>query len=725
MSCPAAVCVCCGRTHPLLQVVVANPAVNSKAFLDPAVWLYGVAAVAFGVFSIYLLVARGGRQRAVFLFAGVALSACWAASSIQYSIDGSWTAWRIAHAFDALRMAALFAFMIAVTWRAPANDPTRPATGAPSPVALLAVAAYALLCAWLAPPPLGIGGPEGPLSLRFALCLAQALLGLVLVEQVFRRTQSASRWHVRPLCLALAGMFLYDTVYFTDAVVSGGADAHMWTARGLAHALVIPLFALAATRNREWNLALGVSRSVMSGWTVLIASGLYVLAVGGIGYYIRSHGGSWGRALEIAVFFAALLLLVLVLVSGTFRSKLRVLTSKHFFAYRYDYREEWLRITRALSETSATPEPCIRALAELVESPGGALWLKREDSFAPAANLNMSTGPGTEPLASPFAEYLGRTGWVIDLDEFRARPGAYLGLELPAWLATLPAAWVIVPLAISDGLIGFIVLARPRVKVDLNWEVHDLLKTAGRQIASYLTMLQASEQLLEARKFDAFNRMAAFVVHDLKNLVAQLQLLLRNAERHQSNPEFQQDMLRTVAHVAGRMNQLMAQLRTANTPIERAQSVDLATIVRRVQAMRALERGGAELELEMGVCVLGHADRLERVVGHLVQNAFEATQDNPRVRIRVFRQGDDEGVVEIRDNGVGMTAEFVREQLFRPFQTTKRMGMGIGAYESRQYVGTLRGRITVDSEPGKGTTVAVHLPLAVGPQLNRMQEETA
>lgn len=698
---------------------------NSKAFLDPAVWLYGVAAVAFGMFSGYLLSAQRGRQRAAFLLAGIVLSAGWAASLVQYVLDGTLAAWHIAHVFDAFRMAALFAFIIALAWRAPATGGGEPVAAMPSRAALGAVAAYALLCAGLAPPPHGIGDPDAPLSLPYGLGLVQALVGLVLVEQLFRRTQPASRWHVRPLCLALAGLFLFDTVYFTDALVNGSIDRNMWTARGAAHALVLPLFALASTRNREWNLALGVSRSVMSGWTVLIAAGIYVLAIGGIGYYVRNLGGTWGRALEITLVFGALLLLVLVLVSGTFRSKLRVLTSKHFFAYRYDYRQEWLRITRALAETGATPEPCIRALAELVESPAGALWLKREDGFAPAANLGLSAGLGTEPLHGPFAEYLGRTGWVIDLDEFRSRPSAYLGLQLPAWLTTLPAAWVVVPLAVSDSLIGFIVLARPRVKVDLNWEVHDLLKTAGRQIASYLTMLQASEQLLEARKFDAFNRMAAFVVHDLKNLVAQLQLLLRNAERHQSNPEFQQDMLRTVAHVAGRMNQLMAQLRTENTPIERAQSVDLATIVRRVQSLRALERGGAELELEMGVCVLGHADRLERVVGHLVQNAFEATQDNPRVRIRVFRRGDGEGVVEISDNGVGMTAEFVREQLFRPFQTTKRMGMGIGAYESRQYVSTLGGRITVESEPGTGTTVAVHLPLAVGPQLNRVQEETA
>jgi hypothetical protein len=504
-------------------------------------------------------------------------------------------------------------------------------------------------------------------------------------------------------------------------------DPNIWSARGMVNAIVIPLLALAATRNRDWNLTVSVSRSLISGSTALFASGVYLLLIAGVGYYVRYFGGSWGRALEIVLIFAGLLLLGLVLVSGTFRSKLRVLTSKHFFAYRYDYREEWLKITRALSDATAatTPQTCIRALAELVESPAGALWLRRgEDGFVPATNLNMSLATAVEPVQGSLAQFLTRTGWVIDLDEFRARPGAYLGFEAPEWLKSIPGAWLLIPLPNADTLIGFVVLAQPRVRIELNWEVLDLLKTAGRQVGSYLALLQAGEALLEARKFEAFNRMSAFVVHDLKNLVAQLQLLLHNAQRHRDNPDFQRDMLGTVEHVVGRMNHLMAQLRAGATPVESAQSVDLATIARRVQPLRGRGRGGVELDLDLGVCVVGHQDRLERVVGHLVQNAFDAVGDNPRVRIRVFRS-EDEGVVEIADNGVGMTPEFVRERLFRPFQTTKKLGMGIGAYESMQYVSTLGGRIAVDSAPGRGTTVSVHLPLAVGPQLKMMQEESA
>ncbi len=701
---------------------------NAVWYLNPAVWSYGLAAVAFGVFSMQLVGAQRGRLRAAWLLAAAVLSSAWAGSAASFAFTQTPFSWWLAHAFDVLRIGALLAFLLALTLRPAQNPATEPGAVRSDRVGYGLLGGFVLLTLVAGcPPPVPDFEAPAAAEIAFALLLARTIVGLVLVEQLYRRTQPGWRWNVRPLCLGVAGLFLYDLVLFADALLYRVLDPNIWSARGIVNALVIPLLALAVTRNRDWNLSVSVSRSLISGSTALFASGAYLLIVAGAGYYVRYFGGSWGRALEIVLLFAGMLLLGLVLVSGTFRSKLRVLTSKHFFAYRYDYREEWLKITRALSDASAatTPQTSIRALAELVESPAGALWLRRgDDGFVPAANVNMSMATAVESAQGNLAQFLARTGWVIDLDELHTSPGSYLGLEAPEWIGSISGAWLLIPLSNADALIGFVLLAQPRVRIELNWEVLDLLKTAGRQVGSYLALLQAGEALLEARKFDAFNRMSAFVVHDLKNLVAQLQLLLHNAQRHRDNPDFQRDMLGTVEHVVGRMNHLMAQLRAGVTPVESAQSIDLATIARRVQPLRGRGRAGVELDLDLGVCVVGHQDRLERVVGHLVQNAFDAVGDNPRVRIRVFRS-EDEGVIEISDNGVGMTPEFVRERLFRPFQTTKKLGMGIGAYESMQYVSTLGGRIVVDSAPGRGTTVSVFLPLAVGPQLKMVQEESA
>ena len=299
---------------------------------------------------------------------------------------------------------------------------------------------------------------------------------------------------------------------------------------------------------------------------------------------------------------------------------------------------------------------------------------------------------------------------MIDLAERASTPARYRDLSIPAWLASLPRAWLVVPLPSPSGLVGFVVLVTARASIKVDWEVLDLLKTAGRQAASYLAQIRTTEALLEARKFDAFNRMSAFVVHDLKNLIAQLSLMLKNAERHRSNPAFQRDMLMTVGNVVERMNKLMLQLRTGATPVEQARPVDLAAVINNVCAAKSEQRRQIETDLTDGVYGVGHVDQLEHVIGHLVQNALDATTDRGNVAVRL-RRDDETAVIEVADSGVGMTPEFVRDRLFKPFQTTKSTGMGVGVYESAQYVTALGGRILVDSAPDTGTRVRVVLPL--------------
>jgi putative PEP-CTERM system histidine kinase len=257
---------------------------------------------------------------------------------------------------------------------------------------------------------------------------------------------------------------------------------------------------------------------------------------------------------------------------------------------------------------------------------------------------------------------------------------------------------------------GFVILGTARTRVEINWEVNDLFKTAGRQAASFLGHMKATEALLEARKFDAFNRMSAFVVHDLKNVVAQLSLMLKNAERHKDNPEFQQDMLMTVGHSIERMKQLMMQLREGTTPVNAQRAVDLGEVIRRIQRSKTGHEPAPEICLEAIVIARAHEDRVERVIGHIVQNAIDATDRTGRIVVTLSSHGE-RAVIEVRDTGHGMTNDFVRERLFKPFQTTKPGGMGIGAYESFQYVQELGGNIVVESTPGLGTTVRILLPL--------------
>jgi putative PEP-CTERM system histidine kinase len=432
----------------------------------------------------------------------------------------------------------------------------------------------------------------------------------------------------------------------------------------------------------------------------------------GAGYYLRFFGGSWGTVMQVSFLFGAVVLLMAVLFSGTLRSWLRVFISKHFFSYNYDYREEWLHFTRTLSEGGhELGERVIQALAQLVESPGGSLWISRESgNFEHVAHWNMPTAKGSEPVTSPFCQFLEQREWVIDLQECRTNPEKYSTITLPAWLEAIQKAWLVVPLIQHRKLFGFVVLALPRSKVKLNWEVSDLLKVAGNQAASYMAQYEAANALMVARQFESFNRMSTFVVHDLKNLVSQLSLLLSNAEKHKQNPEFQQDMVETVYLSVQKMKRLLEKL-SGSDSIEMPAPLSISRLLQEAVKSKSIAEPKPVLEVHDGnLSVYANSSRLERVVGHLIQNAIEATPRDGLVRIRLQRQ-EDFAVVEIKDTGHGMSEEFIREKLFKPFVSTKSAGMGIGVFESKEYLSELGGKLEVVSSQSDGTVFRILLPL--------------
>lgn len=688
----------------------------SSAFpYNPAIFSYGLAALIFAGFAVQFSVGWRGGLRASVLVGAVVASAIWASCVLAVLIFPIVELWWLARFLDAIRLGVWLAFLLLLLKAGRNSDAA--ATG-PASLAW----PQTILCALLlgsailpqSPPWLDTPAGEWPVG-AFVALLSTSVFGLVLSEQLYRRTPENGRWAIKPLLIGLSGMFAFDLLTYSGAILFSRIDPAMWAARGIAHALVMIFVALATKRNTAWTIDWHVSRGVVFHSTALFVAGIYLLIVAAAGYWVRLFGGGWGETLQIAFVFAALLCLGALALSGRLRAWLKVFISKHFFSFRYEYRGEWLRFTRALGTPAQGVrlyEQVVRALADLVESIGGAIWLEREGTFHEVARLNLPIVRETEPASGPLVAFLNRTGWVISLDEVAAFPDRYPQLVLPEWLAKLKEAWLVIPLPSGVELIGFVVLARPRAPTDVNWEVLDLLKTAGRQAASYLAHMRANEALVEAEKFDAFNRMSAFVVHDLKNLIAQLALLLKNAERHRDNPEFQRDMLETIEHVVGRMNHLMLQLRTGTTPMEKPRPVELREVIERVIKTKEVHRALIDVEPGSSLRAFAHDDRIERVLGHIVQNAIEATREGGgRIRLRAFPDGT-YAVIEIVDNGVGMTEEFVRERLFRPYQTTKSKGMGIGMYESFRYINGIGGRITVNSSPNGGTRFQVFLPLA-------------
>lgn len=673
---------------------------------EVATWSYGLAAVAYLFFGLYIFFAWRGALPGGVLFGAVAVSCLWAALSAANANDPHVALALSSAVLDILRSGAWYGFLIVLSRPLWAGRLRWPGVLA-ALVVLFQIGALAFEAVF--------GSDALPLRPLLAAWLAHAIVGLMLVEQLFRGVPGTSRWGIKPACLALAAGYTFELYLFADAFLFARIDEDVWAVRGIAHALLIPLIALSGTRSPSWTLRMSMSREIVFHSTALAGAGLYLLVIAGAAYYVRYFGGDWGRALQMTLLFAGLVLLGALLFSGALRAKLRVFISKHLFSYRYDYRNEWLRFTQALSSADQgldLGQSVIRALSDLVESPGGALWLA--DTYGNCtmhSRLNHPQVEITEPLTSNFCRFLGEREWILNLEEFRGQPSRYEGLALPEWLSTLEDAWLVIPLKTGERLIGFVVLSSPRTPFDIDWEVLDLLKTAQRQAAGYLDRMLAAEALLEARKFDSFNRMSAFVVHDLKNLVAQLSLMLKNAERHRDNPEFQKDMLETVAHVESRMRGLMTQLQEKRS-IDPPRVVDVVALLRTVRDHKRRQRPAVDLRFgEAASCeVTAHPERLERIIGHVVQNALDATNEDGSVSVTLERAGSARVRVVVEDNGCGMSPEFVRDRLSRPFQTTKASGMGIGVFETRQYLEEIGGTLRYDSAVGVGTRVTIELP---------------
>ncbi|NTV70758.1 MAG: PEP-CTERM system histidine kinase PrsK [Azonexaceae bacterium] len=681
------------------------------------IWSYGLAAFGYLALWIYLISFgadwRSGLHTRRMVSVAI-MSTLWASAGFLYTYSGNTLALIAASLADVAKYGVWYLFLVTLL------APTDKQDDKPFLPSWLPAICWTLVFAGIVlhfSVTLRLISPAEWLRLLFFHGLAEAVIGLVLVEQLFRTVSEDSRWNIKPLCLALFFQFAFDVYLFSEAVMFSRIDRDALAVRGFVHAITIPLLMMATDRARDWTSKIRLSQKAAFHSATLLLAGLYLLFTAGVGYYVRYFGGEWGRAFQLALIFAGLLLLGVLLVSGSMRAKMKVLVGKHFFRYRYDYREEWLRFTQTLTEQEspqALGQQVIRGLANMVESPAGTLWLRETGNpiYRQSARWNLPECVAQEAQDSSLCRFLFASGWIVNLEEYRSYPARYNNLDIPGWLSDLPNAWLIVPLMAGNEMQGFVILASSRTPINVNWEVNDLLRAAGCQAASYLARMQATEALLEVRKFDAFNKMSAFVVHDLKNIVTQLSLMLKNAERHSDNPEFQQDMLMTVGHAVERMRQLMMQLREGAAPPGGICGVNLADVIQRIQKDKMNQGRAIETQIQDRLIARGHEERLERVIGHLVQNAIDASPQGARVWALLERRND-KAAIEVGDDGHGMTQEFIRDRLFKPFQSTKDAGMGIGAYESAQYIRELGGDMQVDSEPGKGTRITVTLPLFV------------
>ncbi len=550
---------------------------------------------------------------------------------------------------------------------------------------------------------------------------------IVLLHNLYVGASTSSRMILRWSVAALVGLWAFDLNYYTVAYFSGSLPVELTVLRGVAIAIVVIPFALGFNANAG-ELQFSPSRTATFRFLSLLVVGLYLILMAGLARLLDLQTGDVARLAQVGLVIAAGALALIWLPSSHLRGWMRVTAVKHLFKHRYDYRGEWIRFTNTIGRTGfdETPlqERVIKALADITDSPSGLLLLAREEGgLELTARWNWRDADVPARAISPeFATLLENEALIVDFDEVRCGRNHHGELELvPLWLTSDPKTWAMVPLLHFGRLIGAVILQRPVIQRKLDWEDFDLLGIVGRQVASYLAEEAGQAALLEAGRFDEFNRRMAFVMHDIKNLSSQMALLLRNAEKHADNPEFRKDMLITLRNSADKLNLLLARLgRYGGQGHERREAFDLAEVARQAVA-RFAQIHSVSLTNSDAVWVMGDPEGVEQALAHLIQNAIDASSEKGAVMLDVSSDGM-MGCIQVVDSGSGMDAQFLRSGLFKPFVSSKPGGFGIGAYEAREIIRAMNGRLEVESREGLGTRFTLSLPLQA---IERMIAHTA
>lgn len=580
----------------------------------------------------------------------------------------------------------------------------------------------------------GFGHSPRTLQVLFDFAIVMRLLvtvgALVLVHNLYvgasHQSQAVLRWPAG----GLAALWAVDLNLYTIAYLSGQWPAELALSRAVAVVLLCAVLIIGGAKTRD-SLRFRPSRAVTFQTFSLLVIGVYLIAMVAIAQWLSYAGGDFARLMELAFMTVASATAIVFLPSRRLRGWLKVTIAKHLFQHRYDYREEWLRFTRTIgtggAEAAPLAERVVKAVADIAESPAGLLLTPDEQGdLTLAARWQWASAevPGLA-MARAATHYFERDAFIVDLDD--VRQGRKVREEVPAvpgWLLEETRAWALVPLIHYERMVGMVVLARPSVPRRLDWEDFDLLRVVGQQLASYLAENAVHEALVESSRFEDFHRRIAFVMHDIKNLASQLSLLARNAELHADKPAFRDDMLITLRNSSDKLNALLARLsRYGGGVVDQCTNVAAGDVVRRV--VDSYRGGHAVILTECNDCeIAANADATEQVLRHLVQNAIDASPADSPVFVTLVLDGLN-ARFDVIDSGSGMSAEFVRTRLFKPFVSSKQGGFGIGAFEARELVRAMHGRLDVETREGLGSRFTVRLPLAAASSLRKTLNESS
>lgn len=546
------------------------------------------------------------------------------------------------------------------------------------------------------------------------------ILVLMNLERTFRAAIGTMRWRIKFMMLALALLCVVGIYVNSQALLFRGFDQRHETIMSVAALIAALLSARSVWRTGRFRADVYPSQSVLEGSLTVLLAGLYLCGVGVLAKVVATFGGDTGFALKAFILLISVVLLAVFLQSDRVRLRVRQVVSRNFQRPIYDYRGIWLRFTDETASCVDQNELCravVKLSADVFQALAVTIWTvnERKDSVSVAASTSLSDSRTHEWTPDPAEAAL-----VLRYFETHPHPVDIETAEFD-WAEVLrrwhPSGFpngghrICAPLVRQREIVGIIMVGDRVSGIAFPDQDMDLLKCIADQVTARLLNLQLAQRILQARESEAFQTMATFFVHDLKNAASTLNLMLQNLPVHFGDPEFRADALRGLGKTAAHINGLISRLGQLRGRLElKPAPANLNDIVR--STLSGFPHP-ADLKLEVTLAELPtlplDTEQIQKVVLNLVLNASEACEGRGRVTLHTTRR--DTGVVlTVTDTGCGMTPEFIKNGLFRPFKTTKKSGLGIGMFQSKMIVDAHGGTMSVASSPGQGTTFDIYLP---------------
>ena len=541
------------------------------------------------------------------------------------------------------------------------------------------------------------------------------VLSMVNLEATFSATTGSARWRMKFEFIGIVSILAVLIFYYSQGLLYRIINMNLMPVRSSIFIIASLLIGYSKIF-RGNDVKVMVSRYVLYRSVTLLIVGLYLISLGLLGEGMRYLEIPFSRDITVFIAFAFGITLLIVLLSEQLRRKIKVFINKHLYKHKHDYREEWLKFTDMLSKCRSQNDVHIAILTRYIEAfgfKGSSLYLfdKGRNTYVHSAHLSMPDAPNCCPVSAALLSYF------LDRDRvLNPYDSEYAPTDEEASFIRLTEARLIVPLISNKNVEGLVVFKKQLVSEEFTYEDYDLMKTLAKQAAQSIVNFQLSEELIETRGMIAVARMSSFVIHDIKNLTYSLSLLLNNAENFMDNPEFQNDMLGTLRNTVSKMKMLTQKLRSVPEKNSlNSVSTDINLLVKEVVADVMKLKPGIDMQCH-GTPAFSSVDgeEMKKVILNLVMNALDAVGESGAVMIETDIV-DKTVCLKVRDNGCGITEDFLKNHLFKPFRTTKEKGLGIGLYQCKQIIEAHSGTLKAESVSGDGSVFTIHLPVAEFP----------